>query len=329
MESGLPLANWPLVNTTCPSEAESVLSRSLAACRILRVAHRPGFRLEMNGLALGRTSILFNQFSAACSVEGDLRSDPVFLVFGTGGPSTFHVGNGSSVTVSPQTAAMIANVERMRIDRTEGSGVLVVRAEFAELRHQFEALAGRHHRGPLVFNRTICATKGVGAMLRRLISFVIGELEQDASVLNDAAIRRSFDEMLLSGLLSLPHSRSNALDAGSRCEVAPGVVKRAEEYMRAHLGEPLAVSDLLRICDCSRSALFSAFRRSRGCTPKEFLTEQRLQCARDLLLRSGAPASVTSIAIDCGYPHLGRFAETYRRRFGESPSETLRRARAK
>uniref|UniRef100_A0A7Z0QEB7 HTH araC/xylS-type domain-containing protein n=1 Tax=Bradyrhizobium barranii subsp. barranii TaxID=2823807 RepID=A0A7Z0QEB7_9BRAD len=31
------------------------------------------------------------------------------------------------------------------------------------------------------------------------------------------------------------------------------------------------------------------------------------------------------IAIDCGFPHLAKFAVDYRERFGERPPETLRR----
>nr|WP_289711683.1 helix-turn-helix domain-containing protein [Escherichia coli] len=35
--------------------------------------------------------------------------------------------------------------------------------------------------------------------------------------------------------------------------------------------------------------------------------------------------NLTELALDFGFAHLGRFAEQYRRQFGELPSETLRR----
>ena len=47
---------------------------------------------------------------------------------------------------------------------------------------------------------------------------------------------------------------------------------------------------------------------------------------RDLVLARDRPARVTDIAMDHGFVHLGRFAEQYRRFFGETPSQTLRRA---
>jgi AraC-like DNA-binding protein len=39
---------------------------------------------------------------------------------------------------------------------------------------------------------------------------------------------------------------------------------------------------------------------------------------------SCAVRSVTELAMDYGFLHLGRFSEVYRQRFGELPSETFR-----
>lgn len=69
-----------------------------------------------------------------------------------------------------------------------------------------------------------------------------------------------------------------------------------------------------------------AFRRAYGITPSAALLACRLRHAR-LLLRSAGPAtSVTQVALDCGFYHLGRFSLQYKRAFAESPSATLRRA---
>lgn len=57
------------------------------------------------------------------------------------------------------------------------------------------------------------------------------------------------------------------------------------------------------------------------------LRRVRLAQARADLEAPGHNTSVTTVAYDCGFSHLGRFAREYARRYGESPSETLRRAR--
>ena len=53
----------------------------------------------------------------------------------------------------------------------------------------------------------------------------------------------------------------------------------------------------------------------------------RMDRVRAMLLAPGEDARVTTIAMACGFAHLGRFAQVYRETYGESPSETLTRAR--
>jgi len=154
---------------------------------------------------------------------------------------------------------------------------------------------------------------------------LIYELEHNDQALKNPGLSKSYNHMLLTALLSLPHNQSEKLFKNYHNHVAPGLVRRAEEYMRAHLNEAVTIIDLLRICDCSRSVLFSAFKNARGYTPMEFLTEQRLLGAREKLLRQHPKDSVSSIALDYGFVHLGRFSKVYKKRFGVAPSITLKK----
>jgi transcriptional regulator GlxA family with amidase domain len=53
----------------------------------------------------------------------------------------------------------------------------------------------------------------------------------------------------------------------------------------------------------------------------QHLRSVRLNLARERLL-SDQSASIASIALECGFGNLGRFAKNYAERFGERPSET-------
>jgi AraC-like DNA-binding protein len=57
-----------------------------------------------------------------------------------------------------------------------------------------------------------------------------------------------------------------------------------------------------------------------------YLKEIRLRRVNEELrgLRSGSE-TVTAVAFRWGFSHLGHFTTDYKRRFGESPSETLAR----
>lgn len=59
------------------------------------------------------------------------------------------------------------------------------------------------------------------------------------------------------------------------------------------------------------------------------LQNMRLDKARDqLTLGLTDHQTVTLVALESGFSHLGRFAKSYADRFGEPPSETLRRTRS-
>jgi transcriptional regulator GlxA family with amidase domain len=164
-------------------------------------------------------------------------------------------------------------------------------------------------------------------MLKQAIEYVVNEIENNDQVIKTPSLLKSFEPLLLTTLLFLPHNKREKLFESHKRLVAPDLVKCAEEYMQAHLEEVISILDLLRICDCSRSVLFSAFSTARGYTPMEFLTEQRLHRAYEKLLKAHLEDSVTNIALDCGFNHFGRFPKLYRKRFGELPSETLSKSR--
>jgi transcriptional regulator GlxA family with amidase domain len=132
--------------------------------------------------------------------------------------------------------------------------------------------------------------------------------------------------MLLDVLLMLPNNYSNQLMEGRWLAAAPGIVRRAEEFLEANAAQPITISDVVAVCGCSRRALFGAFRKYRGYTPMQFLTESRLRCAHLALRTPTSGDTVRRIAARSGFSNLGRFAALYRERYGERPSLTLRRS---
>jgi AraC-like DNA-binding protein len=102
------------------------------------------------------------------------------------------------------------------------------------------------------------------------------------------------------------------------------IVKKAEEYMHNHLHNPIKISEICRMTNTSERVLEYAFNKIYGLSPKRFLTVLRLNKARKQLLDSSAyDVNVTSIAMSCGFRHMGRFAAEYKSMFGELPSRTL------
>src|SRR6266545_448797 len=102
----------------------------------------------------------------------------------------------------------------------------------------------------------------------------------------------------------------------------PRSLKAAIELIQRDFARTWTVDELASACGLARRTLQAHFRRFIGAAPLEFLRVTRLAEARRQLLRAEPTASVTSVAMACGFTHLGRFAGWYRERYGESPSST-------
>jgi transcriptional regulator GlxA family with amidase domain len=82
------------------------------------------------------------------------------------------------------------------------------------------------------------------------------------------------------------------------------------------------------VAGVGQRALEKVFESRRGMSPLRFVTERRLAAAHRMLIRGAAPdEDVTRVALGLGFGHPGRFAALYRQAYGESPSQSLRRAR--
>jgi AraC-like DNA-binding protein len=135
--------------------------------------------------------------------------------------------------------------------------------------------------------------------------------------------RRWQEAALLELLLALPHASASRFAGGaaSRC-----AVDRAIDLMNADPAASVALSELARAAGVGVRALTRAFERRLGISPMRYLQQMRLERVRNDLL--DGQSSVTEIAFRWGFGNLGDFAMQYKARYGERPSETLRRTRA-
>jgi len=119
-------------------------------------------------------------------------------------------------------------------------------------------------------------------------------------------------------ILAITKSRKNRVHA----------FHQARDYMNSRLGGPLDIETVAAAVGVSPRTLEYAFRDCLDITPIEYIKTRRLAAARKLLLRKGPEeASVSDIALSCGFTHQGYFARDYKSRFLELPSHTLRKMR--
>jgi AraC family transcriptional regulator, ethanolamine operon transcriptional activator len=91
------------------------------------------------------------------------------------------------------------------------------------------------------------------------------------------------------------------------------------------------VSEIAAALGVSARSLQMAFKGFLGVSPLQYLLARRLRFAqREIAAGLGGQqkSAITEAALSHGFEHLSRFAEHYRRLFGELPSQTLRRVQA-
>jgi AraC-like DNA-binding protein/tetratricopeptide (TPR) repeat protein len=114
-------------------------------------------------------------------------------------------------------------------------------------------------------------------------------------------------------------------EKASGASVLPRGVRRALDVMQAAPERDIGLPELAAAAGLSGRALQRQFRTFLGKTPHEALRDIRFECARRQLLQGRPGVKIMDVALRCGFPHFGRFSIEYRGRYGETPSQTLKR----
>ncbi|WP_347250443.1 AraC family transcriptional regulator [Zoogloea sp.] len=202
---------------------------------------------------------------------------------------------------------------------------LAVRIERDAIERHAASLLGRPLRQPLSFATALDTRRGGGLAWEKTVRQLLRSVQQNPDLVAHPLMRAQFEQLIMSGLLVWQGNSISDSLGRPETEVLPRHLKVAEDYMRAHLDTAITNEQLAELTGISLRTLFNSFRKFRGVSPMRYLRELRMDKAREELLDTGKLRNVTTVATRWGFFELGRFAAEYRKRYGESPSDTLRR----
>lgn len=101
----------------------------------------------------------------------------------------------------------------------------------------------------------------------------------------------------------------------------PAAVRRAREYLDAHLDSPVELIDLAEATGLSRFHLLRVFRAAVGTTPHGYLTDRRVAQSKRLL---AGPLPLADVALACGFCDQAHFNRVFKGRVGVSPGQYRR-----
>ena len=165
------------------------------------------------------------------------------------------------------------------------------------------------------FTRTGCG-------LLRSVARTWSDLNNKTAV-SKITLKEREDDLLASFVMYL---NEDVNDRDSFKGDAPYHLRRAEEFICENLDNPITRDQLAEVSSCSIRTLSRSFEKKFGIGPMAFIKQRRLDAAYlDLLSAKSDATTVTQVAINYGFAHIGKFAIEYGKAFGESPSTSLAR----
>jgi AraC family transcriptional regulator len=92
---------------------------------------------------------------------------------------------------------------------------------------------------------------------------------------------------------------------------------RVIDYMKANLTQDLSILDLATLTGISESHFSRSFKRSVGISPYQYLMQQRVERAKQLLEQQSR--AISTIALDCGFANQTHFTKVFRQMTGMTP----------
>jgi AraC-like DNA-binding protein len=226
---------------------------------------------------------------------------------------------------TPHKASLISPTLPLSMCWDANAPQLALRIERSEVEYHCAQHLGHVMDRPLEFHPELDLTTPGGNYFLQLITMLADAITSDEHPLHHALVLKQFESVLINALVyGQPNNLREQLECASKPKTLPYFVKRTEEYMRAHANEPLSIEQLAEHAGVSVRTLFAGFRDFCDTTPMAYLRNLRLEQVYLELSTQSHDASVTDIAFKWGFAHLGRFAQEYKKRFGEAPSTTLR-----
>lgn len=306
-----------------PDEVERAVAHRLGPHRMAARGRDP-FRAELYEVPLHRGALLELCYGRETHIDfGDDADHFLFRLTLSGacelqaGKAVAQAGPGALTVSSPALAS--------RLRTSPDCRNLVLRLERGALERKLQDMLQATLRRPLEF----ALAPGAHGTGSPLVLPTFDYLCRLAALPATGDARATFGADLSAWLMSLllthlPHSHSDALARGT--PPLPAHVRRACDYVDAHLGEPLALEVLAAVASVAPRTLQHGFRAFLRTTPAAYVRERRLAAVHAALQRGDA-RSVTDVLIAHGIHGFGHFAKAYARRYGHPPSVTARQSR--
>jgi AraC-like DNA-binding protein len=317
------LSGYGLCQTSDIEEARLVGERIF--CKNAIYSKDPQFNTRVNYRRAGSLGVGRMTYGGETIIDPDVMESFSLIQIPIRGRE-FIECDGKRVLFEADQGVVLNAHARTRIQHMGGTEKIIIRVDNDVVRRQCQQHLGRTLQKDVEFKMEMALDTPDGRSLIQMLAWmcdVLSNMDKLPPLLG-TQLETTFVGVLLG---CQPNNYSAELWEDKGHSLAPSFVKRVEQYIEEHAHEPISVGDLAEYAGVSSRSLFSGFRRFRNISPMHYLKEVRLRRVHDELLQAQASSgTVTAVAFRWGFSHLGHFTTDYKRRFGETPSETLMRS---
>jgi AraC-like DNA-binding protein len=233
--------------------------------------------------------------------------------------------SGASATVGAGLGAVVSPGKPVSVEYLSGDCRMeTLLLDRADVEDELSAILGRAVLSPVQFDLQL--SQDDVAPFQRALDIAHDELERPRGLTTVPIMSARLGRLVIAGLLiGQPSNYSGQISAPRGVE-GPRAIRTAVGLIEERPMEIVTAGDIAHAVGLSVRALDEGFRRHVGSSPMAYLREVRMARAHQELVASDPDATTaTLIAYTWGFGNYGRFAVAYRRRYGCTPSETLRR----
>jgi AraC family ethanolamine operon transcriptional activator len=173
--------------------------------------------------------------------------------------------------------------------------------------------------------RNLLLSPDAASAIRLMLMAVSAEAMRDMRTLEQCSeeVALLASTLTQTVVLAMAGAGAEAHSIPRRADTRMKVVKRAIEFMRAHLNEDIGIAEICVAACASRRSLQYCFEEFMHTTPLAYLRVLRLNEARRAL-KARADQPITALANELGFASASHFTRHYKLMFDELPSETLK-----
>lgn len=319
-----PLSNHNLLISTDLHETEQQVGQLIWPHHMVADHMVRDIDARLDGLALGDMGLFYLRYGADVQIDAGEISDYYLIQTALSGKALIINGameaqaqQGFTTLISPRGSTLI------NMDSDCSYLVLMLKRKAVEkqLTEQLDSVL----KAPILFDLE-ATTTNQSLAIQQTVAYLCRQYNELSTQLSSPSINRQFANLAISLVLNTwHHNYTDKLDMATAVPL-PWHVRKAVDFIQANIADTLSLQAIAKEIGVSSRTLQKGFNHFLNQTPSEYIRALKLSSIHQALL-SASPQnhSVAEIMLQYGISDQGRFAQLYRQRFGELPSETLRR----